>query len=61
LSVKYQNFIAVFLGSLVALSLATLLGVLVAGRLHRFIPKRYITPASGILFILLGIITLVMA
>jgi putative Ca2+/H+ antiporter (TMEM165/GDT1 family) len=41
--------------------IATLLGVLLAGRLHTFIPARYITPASGILFILLGIGTLVLA
>jgi putative Ca2+/H+ antiporter (TMEM165/GDT1 family) len=61
LSVKYQSFFAVFLGSLAALSFATLLGVLLAGRLHTFIPARYITPASGILFILLGIGTLVLA
>jgi putative Ca2+/H+ antiporter (TMEM165/GDT1 family) len=58
LSVKYQSFAAVFLGSLAALSLATLLGVLVAGRLHRFIPARYIAPVSGVLFILLGAGTL---
>jgi putative Ca2+/H+ antiporter (TMEM165/GDT1 family) len=61
LSVKYQSFLAVFLGSLAALSFATLIGILVAGRLHTFIPPRYITPASGILFILLGIGTLVLA
>ena len=61
LSVKYQSFLAVFLGSLAALSFATLIGILVAGRLHTFIPTRYIRPASGILFILLGIGTLVLA
>ena len=61
LSVKYQSFLAVFLGSLTALSFATLIGILVAGRLHTFIPARYIRPASGILFILLGIGTLVLA
>jgi len=61
LSVKYQSFTAVFLGSLAALTAATLLGVLVAGRLHKFIPTRYIAPASGILFILLGAGTLLLA
>ena len=61
LSVKYQNFIAVFLGSLAALSLASLLGIIVAGRLHKFIPSRLVTPAAGILFILLGFGTLVFA
>jgi len=61
LSVKYQNFIGVFLGSLVALSLASLLGIMVAGRLHKFIPARLVTPAAGILFMLLGLGTLVFA
>ena len=61
LSVKYQSFLAVFLGSLAALSFATLIGILVAGRLHTLIPARFIRPASGILFILLGIGTLVLA
>jgi putative Ca2+/H+ antiporter (TMEM165/GDT1 family) len=58
LSVKYQSFAAVFLGSLAALTAATLLGVLVAGRLHKHIPTRYISPLSGALFILLGAATL---
>ena len=61
LSVKYQSFAAVFLGSLAALTCATLLGVLVAGRLHKHIPARYITPISGGLFILLGAGTLLLA
>jgi putative Ca2+/H+ antiporter (TMEM165/GDT1 family) len=61
LSVKYQSFVAVFLGSLAALTCATLLGVLVAGRLHKFIPAKYISPLSGCLFILLGIGTLLFA
>jgi putative Ca2+/H+ antiporter (TMEM165/GDT1 family) len=61
LSVKYQSFTAVFLGSLAALTCATLLGVLVAGRLHKFIPARYISPVSGGLFILLGVGTLLFA
>lgn len=58
LSVKYHSFLTVFLASLMALSLASLLGILVAGRLHKFIPARYINPLSGILFILLGAGTL---
>lgn len=61
LSVKYQSFVAVFLGSLAALTCATLLGVLIAGRLHKFIPARYISPLSGGLFILLGVGTLLLA
>jgi len=61
LSVKYQSFASVFLGSLAALTAATLVGVLVAGRLHKFIPAKYISPVSGVLFILLGIGTLVFA
>ena len=59
LSVKYQSFLSVFLGSLVALSFASFLGILVAGRLHRFIPAKYITPISGVLFILLGAGTII--
>ncbi len=61
LSVKYQNFLAVFLGSLAALFCATLLGVLVAGRLHRYIPANLISPLAGFLFILLGAGTLLYA
>jgi len=61
LSVKYQSFLSVFLGSLAALFCATLLGVLVAGRLHKHIPTRYITPISGVLFILLGAGTLLLS
>lgn len=58
LSVKYQSFLSVFLGSLAALSFASLLGILLAGRLHKFIPQKYIAPIAGILFLLLGIGTL---
>jgi len=61
LSVKYQSFAAVFVGSLAALTCATLLGVLVAGRLHKVIPARYVAPVSGVLFILLGAGTLLFA
>jgi len=61
LSIKYQSFAAVFLGSLAALSAATLLGVLVAGRLHKFIPAKYISPISGVLFIVIGVGTLLLA
>jgi Ca2+/H+ antiporter, TMEM165/GDT1 family len=60
LSVKYQNFTAVFLGSLAALTLATVLGVFLAGRLHKFIPQRYVAPLSGFLFIILGLSALIM-
>jgi putative Ca2+/H+ antiporter (TMEM165/GDT1 family) len=61
LSVKYQSFAAVFFGSLAALACATLLGILVAGRLHKHIPAKYISPISGVLFILLGAGTLVLS
>ncbi len=54
LAVKYQSFGAVFLGSLAALACATLLGVLVAGRLQKHLPVRYLPRLSGVLFILLG-------
>jgi Ca2+/H+ antiporter, TMEM165/GDT1 family len=60
LSVKYQNFFSVFLGSLAALSLASFLGILIAGRLHKFISPKYITPVSALLFILMGIGTLIL-
>ncbi len=60
LSVKYRNFYSVFFGSLAALSLASSIGILIAGRLHKFIPSGYITPVSALLFILLGIGTLVL-
>lgn len=61
LSVKYQSFLSVFLGSLAALGLASFIGILVAGRLHTFIPGKYISPVAGSLFIILGIGTLLFA
>jgi putative Ca2+/H+ antiporter (TMEM165/GDT1 family) len=61
LSVKYQSFVAVFLGSLAALACATLLGVLIAGRMHQYISPRYISPVSGGLFILVGAGTLLLS
>ncbi len=61
LSVKYQAFFPVFLGSLLALSLAALIGVLLAGRLHALIPVRYIRPASAALFVVMGVATLIAA
>jgi putative Ca2+/H+ antiporter (TMEM165/GDT1 family) len=60
LSIKYQNFFSVFLGSLAALGLASFIGILVAGRLHKFISPKYITPVSALLFILMGIGTLIL-
>ncbi len=60
LSAKYQNFFSVFLGSVAALSLASFIGVLVAGRLNKFISPRYIPPVSALLFILMGIGTLIL-
>jgi putative Ca2+/H+ antiporter (TMEM165/GDT1 family) len=61
LSVKYQSFLSVFLGSLAALSAASVIGILVAGRLHKFIPARYVSPGAGILFILLGAGTMILS
>jgi len=60
LSIKYQNFFSVFFGSLAALSLASFIGILVAGRLHKVIPSGYITPVSALLFVLMGIGTLIL-
>jgi len=60
LSVKYQSFPAVLLGSFAALMAATLLGVFIAGKVHRFIPRRLVAPLSGILFILAGFFTLIL-
>lgn len=61
LSVKYQSFYSVFLGSLAGLSLASLIGVLAAGSLHKSIPFGYIRPISGVLFMLIGLGTLLLA
>jgi putative Ca2+/H+ antiporter (TMEM165/GDT1 family) len=58
MSIKYRTFLSVFLGSLAALTLASVVGILVAGRLHKFIPAKYISPLSGLLFIVLGAGTL---
>jgi putative Ca2+/H+ antiporter (TMEM165/GDT1 family) len=61
LSVKYQSFLPVFVGSLAALSTASLIGILVAGRLHKFIPKKYVSLLAGLLFLILGAFTLLFA
>lgn len=61
LSVKYQGFYSVFFGSLAGLSLASLIGILAADSLHKFIPFGYIRPISGVLFMLMGLGTLLMA
>ncbi len=61
LSVKYRTFFSVFLGSLAALTLSSLIGILLAGRLNKYIPAKVVAPAAGILFILLGIGTIIFA
>jgi putative Ca2+/H+ antiporter (TMEM165/GDT1 family) len=61
LSVKYQTFLSVFLASTAALTFAAFIGILVAGRLHKFIPAKYISPVAGVLFIVLGLGTILFA
>jgi putative Ca2+/H+ antiporter (TMEM165/GDT1 family) len=61
LSVKYQTFLSVFLASTAALTVAAFIGILIAGRLHQFIPKKFIAPIAGVLFIVLGTGTLLFA
>ena len=61
LSVKYRTFLSVFLGSLAALTLSSLLGILVAGRLNKYIPAKLVGPVAGMLFIVIGTGTIIFA
>lgn len=48
----------VFIGSSLALVLSSLIGVYAATYLHRLINPHYLQHASGIIFIIIGILTL---
>jgi Ca2+/H+ antiporter, TMEM165/GDT1 family len=50
--------LAVFLGSMAAFGVITLIGVLIGGTLTKFIPQIYIRTAAGFLFIIVGVLTL---
>lgn len=55
---KSRSPLAVFLGSVVAFSIVTLLGVLFGEALIKFIPAHYIRYLAGGLFVVIGILIL---
>ncbi len=54
LSAQSRAPVAVFVGAAVALSLTSLLGVLVGGIVCQYIPAQYIRTGSGVLFMFIG-------
>jgi len=48
----------VFIGSSLALVLSSLVGVYAATYLHRFLNPHYLQNASGVVFIIIGLLTL---
>jgi len=59
LSVKTKQPFWVFLGAALALSLISFLGAYLGGLLTRYIPKSIFEKVVGILFILIGIFTVI--
>ena len=59
LSGSSQKPLAVFIGSSVALVLASLLGVLLGGSVAKFVPEVFLQVAAGIGFFLIGFILLI--
>jgi putative Ca2+/H+ antiporter (TMEM165/GDT1 family) len=56
LAAQSKSPAAVFLGAAGALAVSSLLGVLLGGVITRVIPASYIQVASGLMFILLGLL-----
>jgi len=55
---KY-GFLKAFLGSIVALALVNLLGAIIGDKLGSVLPTELIQKASGVLFVIVGILMLV--
>ncbi len=58
LACQSKSIWPVFIGSSLALIMSSLVGVLAASYLHRFINPHYLQTASGIVFIIIGFLTL---
>lgn len=56
MAAKSNSIWLVFLGSSLALTASSLIGVLAGGILTKYIPQSYIHYASGIAFIVIGIL-----
>lgn len=54
LSAQTKAPVAVFIGAAVALTLTSLLGVLVGGVICRYVPAQYIRIGSGLFFMVIG-------
>ena len=58
MAVKSRSPLAVFLGAVLALAMATLIGVLFGEALTRVVPEAYMRKAAGILFLAVGLLIL---
>lgn len=56
LSAQSRSPVSVFLGSAAALTLSSLIGVMVGGLVHRVIPAQYIQVGSGLMFVVIGLL-----
>lgn len=56
MAAKSDSVWTVFLGSTIALAASSLIGVLAGGIITKYIPQCYIHYASGIAFIIIGIL-----
>ena len=54
LSAQTKAPLAVFVGAAAALTLTSLLGVLVGGIISRYVPAEYIRTISGVFFMVIG-------
>ncbi len=56
LASKSKSIWYVFIGSALALTLSSLIGVLAGSIINKFIPQSYIQVCSGIVFIIIGLL-----
>jgi putative Ca2+/H+ antiporter (TMEM165/GDT1 family) len=56
MAAKSDSVWTVFLGSTIALAASSLIGVLAGGIITKYVPQSYIHYASGIAFIIIGIL-----
>jgi putative Ca2+/H+ antiporter (TMEM165/GDT1 family) len=56
MAAKSKSIWAVFLGSALALVASSFIGVLAGGIITKYVPQNYIQIASGIAFIVIGIL-----
>ena len=56
LSAQSRSPVSVFLGAAAALTLTSLIGVLLGGVIHRFVPVQVIQVGSGLMFLVVGLL-----